>query len=136
MLRLEGAVLASILGPHFLIFVTALHICHQSEGLGLCRQQPQGLPDPQAGSPQVLTPEFGAVSNGWTRKPVRSPPCHCEPRKPSSSLAGSPPHLSQEAVFSVEEGRPDSHGIVLQAVFRILCGVLAMERLIRKLGYP
>lgn len=87
-LRLEGAVLASILGPHFLIFVTALRICHQSEGLGLCRQQPQGLPDPQAGSPRVLTPEFGAVSNGWTRKPVRSPPCHCEPRKPSSSLAG------------------------------------------------
>lgn len=50
---------ASILGPHFLTFDFPL-ICHQSEGLGLCRQQPQGLPDPHTGSPQVLTPEFEA----------------------------------------------------------------------------
>lgn len=45
-------------------FVTTPPIRHHLEGLGLCRQQPQGLPDPQADSPQVLAPDSETTSNG------------------------------------------------------------------------
>lgn len=45
-------------------FVTTPFIRHHLEGLGLCRQQPQGLPDPKADSPQVLAPDSETTSNG------------------------------------------------------------------------